>query len=130
MNHNYPEYGFGLVLTVDEIEDFVNRLDAKINAGMNGDPQLLVDNLGDDYGAKFYGDDMEGKHFYNHDGTVDLEEDDMLAFWAKHQPNAIKAAYDDIEAVEEEFRLKLGEFLPEDFDYKAHIGYFQCVIYC
>ena len=54
----------------------------------------------------------------------------MLAFWAKHQPNAIKAVYDDIEAVEEEFRLKLGNFLPEDFDYKAHIGYFQCVIYC
>lgn len=127
---NYPEYGFGLVLTGDEIVKFVNQVDAKEDRGLDSDPEILVEDLGDLYNVRFYGEDLEGKHFQSLDNKVDLEYEDMLAFWAKKQPDAIKAVYDGIEAVVEEFRSRIGMFLPGDFDYGAHIGYFHCVIYC
>lgn len=127
---NYPEYGFGLVLTGNEIEEFVNRVGAREELDMDGDPYVFEETFGENYNTRYYDEDMEGKHFYSHDGVVDLEGDDMLAFRAEKQSDALKAAYGSLEEVEEEFRSKIGMFLPEGFDYGAHIGYFQCVIYC
>lgn len=142
---NYPEYGFGLVLTGDEITDFIRHFVrstlAKLNrapsdlmeihlTGLDNDPEFLVDNYGADMNVRFYGDCREGKRFQSLDNKVDLEYEDMLAFWAEKQPDAIKAVYDGIDEVVEEFKSRIGEFLPKGFDYEAHIGYFHCVIYC
>lgn len=127
---NYPEYGFGLVLTGDEIVKFVNQVDAKEDRGLDGDPEILEEDLGDLYNVRFYGDCREGKRFQSLDNKVNLEYEDMLAFWAEKQPDAIKAVYDGIDEVVEEFKSRIGEFLPEGFDYEEHIGYFHCVIYC
>ena len=123
------EYGFGLVLTGNEIEEFVNRVGAREELDMDGNPYVFEETFGEDYNARYYDDGMEGKHFHSQDGVIDLEEDDMLAFWAEKQPSAFKAAYGSLEEVEEEFRSKIGTFLPENFDYGAHIGYFKCVIF-
>ena len=56
------------------------------------------------------------------------EYEDMLVIWAKYQPDAFKQAYVDLDGLiremQQEFRF------PENFDWKAHVGYFSCAVYC
>ncbi|HII08628.1 MAG TPA: hypothetical protein HA355_03455 [Methanosphaera sp.] len=118
---NYPEYGFGLVLSGEEIDNFINRTKVE-------NPYELQEI--DEFGgfARYYDEECEGKGFtsISHDY---LEDEPMLAFWATHQPDAFKAVYTE-ESVVKEFKEKIGKYLPDDFNYISHIGYFQCCIYC
>lgn len=73
---NYPEYGFGLVLSGKEIDNFINRTKVE-------NPYELQEI--DEFGgfARYYDEECEGKSFtsISHDY---LEDEPMLAFWATH----------------------------------------------
>lgn len=117
---NYPEYGFGLVLSGKEINEFTNHF--KVNP-------YEFEEIDEFSGfARYYDDEYEGKSFtsISHDY---LEDEPMLVFWAKHQPDAFKTVYTE-KSVIEEFKERIGKYLPDDFNYISHIGYFQCCIYC
>ena len=57
-----------------------------------------------------------------------LENEDIIVFWADKTPDAFIAVYTE-ESIVEEFRKKVGKYLPDNFDYLAHIGYFSCTVY-
>lgn len=118
---NYPEYGFGLALSGKEIDNFINHVKVK-------NPYKLQEIDEFEKFVKYYDEEFEGKAFcsINHDY---LEDEPMLVFWATYQPDAFKAVYTE-ESVVEEFKRKIGKYLPDDFNYISHIGYFQCCIYC
>lgn len=118
---NYPEYGFGLVLSGEEIDKFINHTKAE-------DPYELQEIYEFGRFARYYDDECEGKSFtsISHDY---LENEPMLVFWATHQPDAFKAVYTE-KSVIEEFKTKIEKYLPSDFDYMSHIGYFHCCVYC
>ena len=82
--------------------------------------------------ARYINEEKGGKGFIpaGRDKTLAAEDKDMVVFYADKQPEAYKAAYRDEGEAIEEFRTKLGRYLPADFDYWAHIGYFQYCIYC
>ncbi len=42
----------------------------------------------------------------------------------------VKQPYDSYEDFADEFRRKMGQYLPEDFDWDAHIGRFNYSAYC
>lgn len=126
---NFAEYGFGLVLAGDELENFLHKMENKKGYPLDCDPDTFAVEHGDHYDARFYGDDTEGRLFKSYNSSSILEDEDMLVFRAENQPDAFRPAYDSVSGVEKEFRSKIGEFLPDDFDYKAHIGYFECVVY-
>lgn len=55
--------------------------------------------------------------------AIEIEEDDNgLIFYTDKQPNICEQAYGSEDEIIKEFKEKLGKFLPDDFDYKAHIG--------
>ena len=117
----YPEYGFGLVLSKKEIDNFVNHVKVK-------NPYELQEINEFREFARYYDEEFEGKVFISVNGNY-LEDEPMLAFWATYQPDAFKAVYTE-KSIIEEFKTKIGKYLPSDFDYINHIGYFHCCIYC
>lgn len=131
MNHNYAEHGFGLILTGEEITKFVEKFNGKNRQDV--DERDIVFSKKFEGSSRYYGEEAEGKTFYPVDcpsGDVEtVENEDMLVFWAKNQPDAFKAVYTR-ESVVKEFADFLGEYLPEGFDYILHIGYFHCCMYC
>lgn len=58
-----------------------------------------------------------------------IENHNLFVFSADRQPDPFAAQYTK-ESVVEEFRKKLGRYLPDGFDYMAHIGFFTCTVYC
>ena len=124
--HNFAEYGFGVVLTGTSIEEFLR---------LNTDEKDPIEYCWSDeaenkeHDIRYYGDDFDGRVFValdEHSEKYFLE--DMLVIWAKYQPDAFKQAYVDLDGLiremQQEFRF------PENFDWKAHAGYFSCVAYC
>ena len=49
----------------------------------------------------------------------------MLGIPAVKFPDPYEAAYASEDEVVEEFKQRLGKWLPEDFDYSAHIGWYS-----
>ena len=123
-SQNWAEYGFGLVLTGDETEKFVTKV-----LGEEYDAYDLVEVPEFEGYARYYGSDTEGQCFSpaGKNGKS-VENEDMLAFWAERQQDAFKAQYTG-DSVVEEFRNRIGKYLPEDFNYIGHIGYFSCCMY-
>lgn len=80
--------------------------------------------------------DMEGVQLYTLGGIYQKEttrslaaEDIVCLIDAKRQPLPFEAAYGSAEELFEEFRTRFGKFLPEDFDYKSHIGIYKMYSY-
>ena len=127
--------GFGLALGNDEdaLDYFMEALDAKLGYPAGGIMRREVNDLIDvpveviwfDIYGETLSSDFEGGIEGNH---MFLENESMLVFKADRQPDAFEAAYT-IESVVEEFRTGIGRYLPDDFDYIRHIGYFNCVNY-
>ncbi len=117
----YPEYGFGLVVTGDEIGKLVEK---------NGceDEFELQEKIGN--ACRIYDDEFEGKAFSGSPSDVSAEDENMLVIWAQHQPDAYKAVYGSPEEAAHEFEENYSEFFPLGFDYVAHLGYFQACMYC
>lgn len=114
---DYPEYGFGLVVT--ENDPIMEQLYDIFDDDTDGRVRYLDGEKG-------------GRRFIpaGRDKSLAAEDMGMLVFYADKQPDAYKAAYESEEDVIMEFRKRLGGYLPEDFDYGAHIGYFHCCVYC
>lgn len=60
-------------------------------------------------------------------GSTCTGDKSMFVIWADRQPDFFDQVYTK-ESVTEEFRKKVGDYLPEDFDYLSHIGYFSAAV--
>lgn len=131
--HNYAEYGIGLVLTDAELSNGKTEIDTLVQAfGVDDEFDLLEKMEDSDHVWRLYNDEMEGKHFTPFaDGKYFNEEPEvMLVIWAENAYEPFRAAYSGPEEIRKEFQDIIGEYMPEDFDWDAHIGEFSCTIYC
>lgn len=136
MSCNWSEHGFGLVFNSEEADAFAKEVSACLDPDLDPEdmsvwlvPETLEKELPDTC-IRYYDDEMDGKTFHSWDGECDMEPDGMLVFWAEKAPDAFKAAYTGIDEAVAEFREKIGKYLPGNFNYPAHIGYFSCCVYC
>lgn len=128
MNRYWPEYGIGLVFTSNRSIKGMNEIQFLKDAFHCAD----ICNM-EDKGWKYYNNSKEsGKGFFPfaEEKEYDEEPNEMLILWAKKQPTPFKAVYPDgMKELRKEFQDAVGEYLPPDFDWNAHIGYFHTVIY-
>lgn len=141
MSSNWAEYGFGLVLFEDsrEFDAFMKAYNSwcKKEFGIKEEVDAYEMCMDKDFEGKtkvfvrFMDDEFDGKRFKPaiEDAGEEREHENMLTFWAEKQPNPFSTAYTK-ESIVEEFKDRIGEFLPDDFDYLAHIGYFSGCVYC
>ena len=130
MRTDWAEYGLGFVLS-----------DGKINGQDETDYLLHAMNIENDYDfvevmnkkkrvCRIYDDDCGGKRFVPVNGGYKATEPDyMLVIWALNQPEPFAPVYPGgPDEIRKEFKDILGEYLPNDFDWDAHIGYFNTVV--
>jgi len=116
MMKTYAEYGFGLVLcSPDEIKDLLERHDL----------EEVYDLTEQCCNVQFYGDDAEGLAFSLPDYSEIIYPDRMLVFMSEKCPNPFRAVYTGMEDLIREFSWL---HMPEGFDWKAHIGWYQAVV--
>ena len=129
---NWPEYGIGLVLTtenrigeMDEIDYLMEKMDAE-------DPYELVESQeNSDHVWRYYDNGFDGKSFHPFAKNASSEEpEEMLVIWAAKGFDPFRAAYSGPEEIRKEFQDVIGKYMPEDFDWDAHIGEFSCCIFC
>lgn len=139
-SQDWAEYGFGLVFSEDDKTlDYLVRniakeaLETKDEAEIADFDVYCIPEYFEEMesSVRYYNEEMSGHSFYpavkghgNH-----FENKNMLVFWSDNAPDVFKAVYTK-ESVVEEFKKKIGKYLPENFDYLAHIGYFSCCICC
>lgn len=127
MTHYYAEHGFGLFLSDEDSESdiFLDKCRALNN--LDSDCLDLLDGICGFTDAVYYNEDNAADRYFAAINNTDSKEGvSGIFFFANHQPNAFKCAYKDIDEVISEFKTKIGRYLPGDFDWKSHIGNFQC----
>ena len=118
---SYSVHGFGLILYEPEVAQKI--------AELNGYPdvyELATDREGrvvDDWsaGATYKLIDERGNDTF----TREFEEAPCVCFHSVRQPKILTPAYSSLEEIEKEFKARLK--FPDDFDIKAHLGYFSLV---
>lgn len=137
-SQNWGESGFGLAVSeTDYAMDEILRKVAK-DAGI---PDEDAENFDGNSAAEFLNDNVCDTRYYDYEGSEGItfspavpgrgdyiEDKEILFARAEKQPDAFKASYTE-ESVVREFREKVGKYLPENFDYLAHIGTFSCCTY-
>jgi len=75
---------------------------------------------------------LQGVQFYTLEGTwmdkswTQTELDaPIILIRAQNQPELFRAAYANEEELLKEFRTRFGKYLPNDFDFKSHIGIYE-----
>ena len=128
----WPEYGIGLVLTSDRKIGDKNEIEFLYEKMGYEDVYDLISSVeNDEHTWRYYDADMDGKSFAPFADWKDFEEKptDMLVIWAYGQMLPFVAVYDNQEEIRNEFIEAIGEYMPEDFDWDAHIGEFSVSVY-
>lgn len=139
MNY-YSSFDAGLLLAGQEVNDFINTFLEKTDT-KDSDPSVtnkdisgyefvetLFDQETDPITAPYYYDGDETlvalRGHYLNDGDIDEYNTDILFFPAKHMARNgfFCNAYDSEDDVVKEFKDFIGDYLPDDFDYRSHIG--------
>lgn len=130
---NYSIEVFGLILTNDEITYFENKLKEEIIKENPENKEDLVDLTIEDMidedmlnanvsHSMAYIRDIENGKLYTLEHKSDYLPEDILAIYANKSMQMIGAAYDTADELINEFKNDIGKYLPEDFDWKSHIG--------
>lgn len=91
------------------------------------DPDYYIDELYEkgivEYLSEFTGEstkiDNEGKSIWNSGETYDSDRIYYVSVWC--YSTLFKAAYENMDALVSELKVRLGEYLPEDFNYQENI---------
>ena len=91
------------------------------------DPDYYLDELYEkgivEYISEFTGEsteiDDEGKSIWNSGETYDSDRIYYVSVWS--YSTLFKAAYENMDALVSEFKVRLGEYLPDGFDYRGNI---------
>lgn len=124
----WPEHGYGLGIADDDpaYRAFVEA--AAKDLALPPDGRDIASCIG--RAAYWDSREMEGMTFRDPaSGSAFIEDKSWFVFWANRQPDPFSQVYTK-ESITEEFRKKVGDYLPGDFDYLSHIGYFSAVIRC
>ena len=121
---DYAVDDYGLVLDGETIKFIVLKLDVEPLDEDTDMAYILYDEGICEYISEFTGE----AYAINDDGYLNWSADcesyrcDSVAYvpLAKY-PTLFKRAYSSIEEIVDEFKIKLGKYLPEDFDYRSRI---------
>ena len=130
---NWAEYGIGLVLTDRKLSNGKSEIDTIVEAfGCEDVFELTELKEDDEHLWRYYDDEMDGKCFspFADGKSFDEEPETMLVIWAKRGYKPFEAAYTGPDEIRKEFQDVIGKYMPEDFDWDAHIGEFSCSICC
>ena len=129
---NWPEYGIGLVFTPEKNIGTKNEINFLTESMGFDDVYELVENMEEsDHDWRFYDSEMDGMAFHPFDKAKEsMEPSEMLVIWAKKWMDPFRAAYSGPDEIRNEFKAFLGEYLPESFDWDAHIGEFSLSVFC
>lgn len=123
---DYAVDDYGLMLDKEVMKTIISRLDIELLDEDADISYILYDEGICEYISEFTGEAQT----VNDDGYFDFSRDyesyngDSIAYvpLAKY-PTLFKKAYNNMEEIVDEFKLKLGEYLPEDFDYRSRISH-------
>jgi len=119
--HWGPEIGFGMFLNEEEAASF---------AHVFAEDQGLYDDTVFDYiggNAVLSNAEYDLRHVWHLDGKAHKEDDDDFVYgvvlYSKKQGGITSTAkiYADLNEMADEFRQRYGSYLPDDFDYTAHL---------
>lgn len=120
----YPNFGFGMLITEPEIiEAFVKKATLDY-PDVDENPFAIWEVPG---AAYFQEDDDYICDIVNVDGEYNATATELLVLYAERQPTPFKIQYNDIDEVIAEMKQKYGKYLPEDLDYRKHLGNFSAV---
>lgn len=124
----WPESGYGLAIADDDPAYRAFMEAAAKDMDLPPDGRDIASCIA---GAAYWDSrEMEGTTFRDPaSGIAYIEDKSLFVIWADRQPDPFGQVYTK-ESITEEFRRKVGDYLPEDFDYLSHIGYFSAVIRC
>ena len=125
---DYTKNGFGLVIAEDDKDAAYFLESTKKALGTDASEPWSYTLPGR---MEAYFDESADTMFIPVDGKPGeyIENHNLFVFSADRQPDPFAAQYTK-ESVVEEFRKKLGGYLPDGFDYMAHIGFFTCTVHC
>lgn len=136
LSGDYTKNGFGLVIAEDDKDTAYFLESTKKTFGPDAGepwPYTLPGRMesGGAVGDAAYFDESADTMFIPVDRKPGeyIENHNLFVFSADRQPDPFAAQYTK-ESVVEEFRKKIGRYLPDGFDYMAHIGFFTCTVYC
>lgn len=83
----------------------------------------LYDNGICEYIGEFTGEaqEIDGNGCYWGEESKDFDHDMIVYVQASNYPTLFRKAYNNMNELVEEFKKKIGEYLPDDFDYRNNI---------
>ena len=125
---DYAVNDYGLLMTIEMLEMIASKVcDGYTEAAYTNDPWSFNEEIYDkgivEYIGSFTGESIvindKGENIW----SVSEYYDDDVIWYAptKNISTLFKAAYRDIDEMIEEFRERLGAYLPSDFDYRKYI---------
>lgn len=128
-DYAFDDYGF--LLTEETLKILASKIaiakgEEYSDELYENDPELyndlVTDELDIEYNSEFTGEATLIKENGDEDwdDSVAFNNDILRYVRVDKYPNLFRAAYSSIDDVVEEFKAKLGEFLPDDFDYRAN----------
>ena len=125
---DYAVNDYGMLMTKEMLKMVASKVcDGYTEADYEDDPWGFNEELYDkgivEYIGSFTGESIEiNDDGINNWGVCEYYNDDVIYYApTKNISTLFKAAYKNIDEIVDEFRNKLGEYLPADFDYRKYI---------
>lgn len=131
---DYAVDDYGLILDEEVVKIIVSKALDKTDCDDNTDCDWLYelyDNGFCEYISEFTGEaqEVDSNGFYWGGESKGYCNDVIAYVQASNYPTLFKRAYSNMDELVEEFKNKIGEYLPEDFDYRSRIRHI-CGTYC
>ena len=129
---NYGVADFGLVLSEKEIKEiakviFEDFSDEAWRGAKYEFIEVIIDTLGLTHISNFTGETSRllDNGSVNWADTEEYDEDTIYYVPCSVYPSMFTAAYENMDALVQEFKDKIREFVPDDFDYRSRIHAIQ-----
>ena len=121
---DYAVDDYGLLLNEETIKVIASKVIEDYTEDMDIDLAYeLYDNGICEYISEFTGEaqEVDSNGFY-WGGECEEYSSDVIAYvQASNYPTLFRRAYNNMDELVEEFKNKVGKYLPEDFDYRSNI---------
>ena len=125
---DYAVNDYGLLMTIEMMQIIASKVcDGYTEEDYKDDPWAFNEEIYDkgivEYIGSFTGESTEVRDNGQDNWDVSEYYNDDVIWYAptKNIPTLFKAAYKDMDEMIEEFRKRLGEYFPADFDYRKYI---------
>jgi hypothetical protein len=124
MQH-YAFDDYGLVLDKETVKIIASKVfdDYKENESATALAYDFYDRGICEYISEFTGEaqELDGQGLYWGGDSIEYYSDIIAYIQATNYPTLFRKAYNNMDELVEEFKNKIGEYLPENFDYRSRI---------